>query len=116
MKIDDYFDDTVVNDKHLPNDVIDVVEEYNDTITYLVVTKITDGDWTKITNADKVYERIKRNNPINYTGIINDIEVMGYYLNGHNVMYVDKNDLCYKYVRLIYDDGGENKKFSEWTF
>ena len=24
IKIDDYFDDTVVNDKHLPNDVIDI--------------------------------------------------------------------------------------------
>ena len=30
MKIDDYFEDTVLNDKHLPNDVIDIVEEYDD--------------------------------------------------------------------------------------
>ena len=31
MKIDDYFDNTVVNDKNLPYVVIDIVNEYDNT-------------------------------------------------------------------------------------
>ena len=46
IEMDDYFDDAVVDDKHLPVDVIDIVEEYNDKITYLMLTKNTYGDWT----------------------------------------------------------------------
>ena len=71
-----------------------------------MLTKNTDGDWTKLTNVDKVNEKIKRDNPINYNGIMNDIDLMGYYINNKNVVYVDKNDLCYKNIRLLYDDGG----------
>ena len=41
IKTDNYFDDTTVDDKHLPYDVMDIVEEY-DKITYLVLTKNTD--------------------------------------------------------------------------
>ena len=61
-EIDGYFNNIFINDNNLP-DVI--VEEYNnDKITYMMLTKSTDGDWTKITNMDKVYEIIKGNNPI----------------------------------------------------
>ena len=76
----------------MTDDVIAIVEEYNDKITCLMLTKNTNGDWTKITNADKVYEIIKRYNPINYNGIMNDIDLVGYYINNKNVMYVDEND------------------------
>ena len=87
---DEYFDKTVINDK----------------ITYLMLTNNTDRDWTKITNVDKVYEIIKGSNPINYKGIMNDIELMGYYNNNNNKLSVSKNEKCYKKVRLLYNDGG----------
>ena len=78
---DEYFDKTVINDK----------------ITYLMLTNNTDGDWTKITNIDKVYEIIKGNNPINYNGIMNDIELMGYY-NNNNKLSVSKNERINKWT------------------
>ena len=105
VDIDDYFDDPTVNDEHLPCNVIDIVGEYDD-ITYLGITNNIKGDWTKITNVDKVYEIIIRNNPIDYYGVTNDTELMGYYVNNNNVMRVSKNENCYVKVRLVYDDGG----------
>ena len=104
MKIDDYFDNTVVNDNNLPDVVIDIVNEYDDT-NDMGITKNTNGDWTKVNNVGKVYEIIKRYNPINYNGIMNDIELMGYYIN-NNELSVSKNDNCYIKIRLLYDDGG----------
>ena len=93
-EIDEYFNNTVIKDNNLP-DV--VVEEYNnDKITYLGVTTNTYGDGTRITNVDKVYEIIIGNNPIIYDGIMNDIELLGYYDNNINKLSVDKNDLYYK--------------------
>ena len=41
IDIDDYFDDTVVDDRHLPYDVMNIVKEY-DGRTYLMLTKNTD--------------------------------------------------------------------------
>ena len=52
IDIDDYFDDTFINDNNLPDVVIDIVEEYNDKITYLMLNKNTDGDRTRITHVD----------------------------------------------------------------
>ena len=66
IKIDDYFDDTVVEDKHLPYDVIDIVEEY-DKITYLMLTNNTDGDGTKNTRVNGFYELIGENNLVHYS-------------------------------------------------
>ena len=68
VHVDDYFDDPTVDDEHLPCDVVDIVDEY-DEMTYMGITNNIKGDWTKITNADKVYEIIIRNNPIDYYGI-----------------------------------------------
>ena len=60
-EIQNYFDDIFINNKHLP-DVI--VEEYkNDETTFLTLTNNTDGDWTLITDVDKVYEILIGNNP-----------------------------------------------------
>ena len=68
VNVDDYFDDTTVSNKHLPCDVIDVLDVYDDEIiTYLGMTNNTKGD-LNIINADKVYEIIIRNNPIDYYG------------------------------------------------
>ena len=39
MKIDDYFDNTVVNEENLPDVVIDIVNEYDDT-NDMGITKI----------------------------------------------------------------------------
>ena len=70
-----------------------------------MLTKNTDGDWTKITNIDKVYEIIKGNNSRNHNGIMNDRELMGYY-NNNNKLSVSKDERCYKKLRLLYNDGG----------
>ena len=74
-------DKDYIDDKYVPVGRISVlvVDEYDETITYLGVTTNTYGDWTKINNSDKGYEIIK--------GIMNDMEVMAYYINNNN-----KND------------------------
>ena len=101
--MDDYFDDTVVNDRLLPDVAMDVVEEYADR-TYLMLNKNTDGDRTKITNVDVLYELMGDKDVVNYcVKIINE---SSHYNNNYNVMYANKNELCYKYIRLLYDDGG----------
>ena len=46
---------------------------------------------------DRVYEPIK--------GIMNDAEVVVYY-NNIDKFDINKSDLCYKYVRLLFDDMG----------
>ena len=59
VNVDEYFDDTTVGNKHLPCDVIDVVDDYDDeTITYLVMTNNTKADLTKNTEVDGFYDRI----------------------------------------------------------
>ena len=64
--------------------------------THLDVYKRQNVDWTIITYGDKIYN-----------GIMDEIELMGYYdSNNYNNLCVDNNDACYKYVRYIYDDGG----------
>ena len=93
IEMDDYFDD-----------VMNVVEEYDDKITDFMLSKNTDGDRTKSTNADWFYELMVDKNVVNYCA--NVINESSHYNDHRNVMYVDKNDLCYKYIRLIYDDGG----------
>ena len=103
IDIDDYFDDTVVNDKNLPDVVMDIVEEYDDNEDPML-TKNTEGDWTKNTKVDGFYEIMGDKYVVNYC--VNVINECGHYSNNYNIMYVDKNELCYKYIRLIYDDGG----------
>ena len=101
--VDDYFDDTTVDDEHLPCIVMDIVDE-DDDITYLMLTKNTKRDWTKITNVDGFYELIGGNNVVKYYADI--INGNGHYNNHYNVMRVSKDENCYVKVRLIYDDGG----------
>ena len=78
------------------------MEEYDDR-TYLMLNNNTDGDRTKITNVDGLYEIMGDKYVVN--SCVNIINESSHYNNNYNVMYVDKNDLCYKYIRLIYDDG-----------
>ena len=96
-------DDKVGDIDYLPYEITDVVDEYND-ITYLMVTKNTDGDRTKNTNVDGLYELIMGSNLGNYSCDIGDESIVkSYYIN---VMSINKDDKCYVKVRLIYDDGG----------
>ncbi len=101
IEIDEYVDKTVVNHKNLPDVVINVVEEYNEKITYLVLNKNTYGDRTEITNVDRFYELIGNNSVKYYVD-------NGHYNNNNNnnKLKVDKNDLCYKHVRYLHDDRG----------
>ena len=48
-------------------------------------------------NVDRLYE------------LIDDVD-NGYYNNNNNNLYVYNNDVCYKYVRYLHDDGGWIKK------
>ena len=92
VNVDDYFDDTTVDNKHLPCDVIDIVDEYDDEIiTCLVMTNNTKGDWTKITNIDKFYDLTIRSNPVNCYGIMKNTDLKEHYIQKGNIMYVNKN-------------------------
>ena len=62
----DVYKRQVVDDIRLPDVVIDIVEEYDDKITYLMLNKNTDGDRTEITNVDGSYELIGNNGVKNY--------------------------------------------------
>ena len=92
-EIDDYFDDTFINDKNLPYDVMSVVEEYDDKITYLMLTKNTDGDRTKITNVDRFYELMVDKNVVNYS--VDVINESSHYNNNNRVTSVSKDDNYY---------------------
>ena len=61
INVEEYFDDTTVGNKHLPGYVTEVVDEYDD-ITYLILTKNTNGDLTKNTDVDMAYENIGMEN------------------------------------------------------
>ena len=95
-------------DKHLPYIVMSVVEEYDEKITDFRLNKTTDRHQTKITDVDRCYDLIMMwNNPVNYyVGITEQFEVLENYYIEFNKLSVDKNDLCYKYIRLLFDDGG----------
>ena len=69
----------------------------NDKIIDLVFRKITNGDWTKLMDSDKLHEIIN--------GMMKDLETM-VYENNNNKLKVNKNHLVYKYVRYLFDDGG----------
>ena len=49
IEMDDYFDNTAVNDANLPDVVINVVEEYDDRM----LNNNTDCDKTRIPNVDR---------------------------------------------------------------
>ena len=89
-----YFDNNFINNNNDLSDVI--VKEYkNEKTSCLTLTNNTDGDWTILTDGDKIY----------YNGIMDEVKLMGYYDND-NKLCVDNNDACYKYIRYLYDDGG----------
>ena len=44
----------------------------------------------------------------NYNDKMDEIKLMDSYNDNDNKLCVDNNDICYKYVRYIYDDGGWN--------
>ena len=76
--------------------VLDIVEEYNEKITDFMLNKNTYGVGTEITNVDRFYELIDKNGVKYYVG--------NSHYNNNNEWYVDKNDLCFKYIRycLLY--------------
>ena len=99
-------DDKVDDIDYSPYDVTHIVDEYVD-ITYRMVTKNTDGDRTKNTNVEGLYELIVGSNLVNYScDIGEESNVKGYCVNNNNVMSINKDENCYVKVRLIYDDGG----------
>ena len=101
---DDYFDDTTVNDEHLPCDVIDIVDKYDD-LTYLILTENTKGELT-ITNVDRNCKLIVCNNVFNYySDTLDEINGDGYYKNNNNMSLI-VNELCKCKTRLLFDDGG----------
>ena len=102
--IDDYFDNTTVDDKHLPCEVMDIVDEYDD-ITYMGITNDTKGEFT-MPNVDRNFELIVGNKGYNY--YIDTIEEKSNddYYNYNSNIYVIVNEWCSRKVRLLFDDGG----------
>ena len=80
IEMDNYFDD-------------------DDKITDLMLNKNTNGNRIEITKVDGSDE-LMGNNGVKY--YIDN----GHYNNNNNKLCVDKNNLCFKYVRYLYDDGG----------
>ena len=74
----------------------------------VIVTINTNGNWTKNTNVDMTYDKvIMGGNPMHYYyGILNKMNFYGYYTNNSHMMNVNKNEMCYVGIRLIFDDGG----------
>ena len=107
---DDYID--VEDDIHLPVGRISVLvtaDYYDvDSRNYLIVTNDNKGDLTKHTDVDRFYERIIWSNTGGYySGVMEQFEKWkGYYINGNNIMYLIKNELCIRKIRLLFDDGG----------
>ena len=86
---------------------MNVVEEYDDRM----LNKNTDGDRTEMTNVDRLYEIIIMwGKPIKHCYWImetsENTDRPSYYNNKNNKSKIDKNDLCFKYVRYLYYDGG----------
>ena len=80
-----YFENIFVNDKDLPD------EKTN----YMALNDNTKRDEIIITYGDMMYN-----------GIMDEVQLMGYYdSNNYNNLCVNNNDECYKYIRYIYDDG-----------
>ena len=71
------------------------------------LTIITIGDLT-IPDVDMTYEKIiMRDNPGNYYYGKTDKKVFNdYHTNGNHTRYVNKNEMGYVIIKLIFDDGG----------
>ena len=74
--------------------------------SYLLVTNDNKGDWTQNTNADSFYERIY-SNPGDYcVGVMEQWEKLNSCYIDSDKMKIIKSELCYKNIRLLFDDGG----------
>ena len=70
------------------------------------MTNYTKGDWT-IPNVDKFYDIVMWSNPAEYYyGIMDKINLNSYYITKDDIMYLIKNELCIRKIRLLFDDGG----------
>ena len=62
-----------------------------------VIGNNTDGDMTKINDVERFYDLT----------IVEQFEILeNYHNNNNNKLRVEKNEECYKYIRLLFDDGG----------
>ncbi len=91
-------DNDYIYDKYVPVGRISVLvmEEYDEKITCLGVTKDIYGDRMEITNVDRLYESIGSNGIKCYIDNVYN----------NNKVSVSKNEKCYKKIRLLHDDGG----------
>ena len=62
---------------------------------------------TKNNNADMTYDNvIKGGNPMYYyCGTMEKKNFYGYYTNDIHMRHINKNEMCYVKIRLIFDDG-----------
>ena len=106
---DDYIE--ADNNKHLPVlrvSVLVTADNHSEgNINTLIVTNDTNGDLTKNTDVDFAYDKIiMGNNSENYYyGITDKKDLNGYYTKDSHMVYVNKNEMCYVGIRLIFDDG-----------
>ena len=72
------------------------------------MTNETNRDLTNDIDEDMDYDKIiMGDDPKNYySGIMEKTNFYGYYTNNSHMMNVNKNEMCYVGIRLIFDDGG----------
>ena len=99
IEIDNYFDDTCINNNNLPDVLMSIVNEYDEKINYLMLYENTYGDRIEITNVDRFYESIGNNGMKYYVD-------KGYYTNDSHMLCINEIEMCYVQKRLIFDDGG----------
>ena len=68
-----------------------------------MVTDHTKGDMT-ILDGDTLYDIIIWNNPVSIVESYEKLNI--HYVDGNNIMYLLKNDLCRPKIRVLFDDGG----------
>ena len=88
IEIDNYFEDTCINNNNLPDVLMSIVNEYDEKINCCRMNKNTNGDWTKINDVDLVYDKIiiMGGNPMyDYCGKMDEIKFYGYYTQDNHM-------------------------------
>ena len=104
----DYIDDNNIHSPVVKVSVLVTADDYSDEkLKDVIVITNTDGDLTKNTNADLIYDIvIMGGNPrYYYYGTMEHIHFYGYNTKDSHMLCINKIEQCYLQKRLIFDDG-----------
>ena len=108
----------VIDNKYLPCEIvstaIDVIDYLlydkantaadnndNETVIDITMTDRTKGDWT-VLDDNKLHNLITGNNPVDIVEEYKNLDNL--YMNKNNIMCLEKNDLCKRKTRFLYND------------